>query len=172
MAKFGRFECGSTKPIETYEGDYMLSESAYVRIFKRADYFGRDDFSELLVTIRLSKRTECARDGTRWQNDQAVIKRIARLAILERAYSEGKWREGTQRNLVAAALCSRKSWELDLLVEKLNWPAYWATVVHTDKNGRPSEDSWLMTKAGGIRRSVIYHLNELRKDELIKVAQE
>ena len=55
MAKFGRFECGSVEPIETYEGDFMRSESAYVRIFKGGDYFGRDDFAELLATIRLSK---------------------------------------------------------------------------------------------------------------------
>ncbi len=55
MATFGRFECGSTQPIETYEGDFMRSESAYVRIFKGGDYFGRDDFAELLATIRLSK---------------------------------------------------------------------------------------------------------------------
>jgi hypothetical protein len=91
---------------------------------------------------------------------------------LKRAYSEQKWREGTQRNLVAAALLSRKSWELDSLTEKLNGEAYWETVVHKDKNGRPSEDSWLMMKAGGIRRSVMYHLNGLRKDGLIKVEQE
>jgi hypothetical protein len=55
MAKFGRFECGSDKRIETYEGDFMRSESAYVRIFKGGDYFGRNDFAELLATIRLSK---------------------------------------------------------------------------------------------------------------------
>lgn len=90
---------------------------------------------------------------------------------LDRAYLDGEWREGTQRNLVAAALRSRKSWKLDSLVEKLDGPAYWQTVVHTDKNGRPSEESWLMMKAGGIRRSVMYHLNGLRKDGLIKVEQ-
>ncbi len=55
MAKFGRFECGSMQPIETYEGDFMRSESAYVRIFRGGDWFGKDDFAELLATIRLSK---------------------------------------------------------------------------------------------------------------------
>ena len=55
MAKFGRFECGSTEPTETYEGDFMRSESAYVRIFRGSDWFGKDDFAELLATIRLSK---------------------------------------------------------------------------------------------------------------------
>jgi hypothetical protein len=55
MAKYGRFECGSTQPIETYEGDFMRSESSYVRIFRGGDWFGKDDFAELLATIRLSK---------------------------------------------------------------------------------------------------------------------
>jgi hypothetical protein len=55
MAKWGRFECGSTEPIETYEGDFMRSESSYVRIFRGGDWFGKDDFAELLATIRLSK---------------------------------------------------------------------------------------------------------------------
>lgn len=88
---------------------------------------------------------------------------------LSRAYLEGKWREGTQRNLVAAALRSQESWELESLVAKLDDRPYWETVVHKDKNGRPSEDSWLMKKAGGIRRSVMYHLNGLSKDGLIIV---
>jgi hypothetical protein len=55
MATFGRFECGSTQPIETYDGDFMRSESSYVRIFRGGDWFGKDDFAELLATIRLSK---------------------------------------------------------------------------------------------------------------------
>jgi hypothetical protein len=91
---------------------------------------------------------------------------------LNRKYQESEWREGTQRNLVASALLSRSSWELESLVEKLDGPAYWETVVHKDENGRPSEDSWLMTKAGGIRRSVMYHLNGLRKAGLIKLVEE
>ncbi len=34
MAKFGRFEFGKNKPAETYEGDYMVLERGYVRIFE------------------------------------------------------------------------------------------------------------------------------------------
>jgi hypothetical protein len=55
MAKFGRFENGAMEPIETYEGDYMRSESSHVRIFKAGQFMGRDDFSDLVVTIRLGK---------------------------------------------------------------------------------------------------------------------
>jgi hypothetical protein len=55
MAKFGRFENGAAKPIETYEGDYMRSEASHVRIFKGSSIFGKDDLSDLVVTIRLGK---------------------------------------------------------------------------------------------------------------------
>ena len=55
MAKFGRFENGEKEPIETYEGDYMRSEASHVRIFKGGPFMGRDDFSDLVVTIRLGK---------------------------------------------------------------------------------------------------------------------
>ena len=55
MAKFGRFENGATEPIETYEGDYMRSEASHVRIFKGSPIFGKDDLSDLVVTIRLGK---------------------------------------------------------------------------------------------------------------------
>jgi hypothetical protein len=55
MAKFGRFENGATEPIETYEGDYMRSEASHVRIFKGGSFMGRDDFADLVVTIRLGK---------------------------------------------------------------------------------------------------------------------
>lgn len=55
MAKFGRFENGAEKPIETYEGDYMRSESSHVRIFKGSPILGKDDWSDLVATIRLGK---------------------------------------------------------------------------------------------------------------------
>jgi hypothetical protein len=55
MAKFGRYENGQEKPIETYEGDYMRSEASHVRIFKGAQFLGKDDFADLVVTIRLGK---------------------------------------------------------------------------------------------------------------------
>jgi hypothetical protein len=55
MAKFGRFENGQKEPIETYDGDYMRSESSNVRIFKGGSFMGRDDFADLVATIRLGK---------------------------------------------------------------------------------------------------------------------
>jgi hypothetical protein len=55
MAKFGRFECGGTQPIETYEGDFMRSESAYVRIFKGGD--------------PVKQRPECAGDSSRRETE-------------------------------------------------------------------------------------------------------
>jgi hypothetical protein len=67
MAKFGRFENGATEPIETYEGDYMRSESSHVRIFKGGQFMGKDDFSDQVVTIRLGKAQsvrEIESDGT------------------------------------------------------------------------------------------------------------
>ena len=71
-----------------------------------------------------------------------------------------------------AALRSRTAWTVDSLVKELDSPAYWETVRHKDKNGKPSGDSWLMREAGGIRGSVMYHLNGLRNEGLIKVVQE
>lgn len=55
MAKFGRFENGAAEPIETYEGDYMRSEASHVRISRGGPFLGKDDFSDLVVTIRLGK---------------------------------------------------------------------------------------------------------------------
>lgn len=37
MAKFGRFEFGKGQPAEVYEGDYMTTENAYVRIWQGDD---------------------------------------------------------------------------------------------------------------------------------------
>jgi hypothetical protein len=54
MTKFGRFESGASEPIETYEGDYMRSELSHVQIFKGAELWGKDDFSELVAAIRLT----------------------------------------------------------------------------------------------------------------------
>jgi hypothetical protein len=80
---------------------------------------------------------------------------------LEKQYLAGRWREGTQRNLVAAVVRSGKPWTLESLVEELDGPAYWERVRQQDKNGK-SEDSWFMAKAGGVRGSIMYHLNRLR----------
>jgi hypothetical protein len=90
---------------------------------------------------------------------------------LERQYLEGKWREGTQRHLVVAVLHSGTPWTVDSLVKVLDGPAYWETLRQQDNNGKPSEDSWLMKKAGGIRGSVMYHLNALANAGLVKVVQ-
>jgi hypothetical protein len=90
---------------------------------------------------------------------------------LDSKYLEGKWLEGTQRHLVVAVLRSGMPWTVDSLVKVLDGPAYWETVRQKDKNGKPSDDSWLMKEAGGIRGSVMYHLNALRKDGLVKVVQ-
>jgi hypothetical protein len=61
------------------------------------------------------------------------------------------------------------AWTLDSLLQRLDSLAYWETVKQKDKKGKPSEDSWLMRKAGGIRGSVMYHLNGLKNDGLVKV---
>jgi hypothetical protein len=91
---------------------------------------------------------------------------------LEKKYQEGEWREGTQRNLVAAAFQSQKSWTVDSLATELDGPPYWETVRRKGKDGKPLEDSWLMMEAGGVRGSVIYHLNGLSKDGLLNVVEE
>ncbi len=64
MAKFGRFENGQAEPIETYEGDYMRSEASHVRIFRGGPFCGKDDFSDLVVTIRLGKAQSVREIGT------------------------------------------------------------------------------------------------------------
>ena len=56
---------------------------------------------------------------------------------------------------------------LDSLVEKLDAPTYWAAVRRKDRNGNPLQDSWFIQKAGGVRGSIRYHLNELKKDGLV-----
>jgi hypothetical protein len=67
MAKFGRFENGAAKPIETYEGDYMHAESSHVRIFKGSPILGK--LSNLVATIRLGKAQSVREiaEGTRRQ---------------------------------------------------------------------------------------------------------
>jgi len=88
---------------------------------------------------------------------------------LEKQFLAGKWREGTQRNLVAAVLRSGEPWTLDALVDELDDSAYWGTIKVKDKHGKPASDSWLMMEAGGIRGSVMYHLNGLDKAGFVKV---
>jgi hypothetical protein len=101
-----------------------------------------------------------------------IMKTYRSTGGLDSECLQGKWREGTQRNLVVAALRSRTTWTVDSLVKELDGPAYWDTVRHKNKNGEPSGDSWLIQKAGGIRGSVMYHLNRLSNDGLIKVVHE
>jgi hypothetical protein len=55
MATFGRFENGAAEPIETYEGDYMRSQNSHVRIFRGGQFLDSDQFSDLVVTVRLGK---------------------------------------------------------------------------------------------------------------------
>jgi hypothetical protein len=91
---------------------------------------------------------------------------------LEKKFRDGEWQEDEQRYLVVAALLDSKTPRtLESLVKQLDGPAYWETVRHKDKTGKPSEDSWLIREAGGVRRSVMYHLNALKKDGLVKVVQ-
>jgi hypothetical protein len=88
---------------------------------------------------------------------------------LDEYYRKGKYREKTQRYLVVRALLeSSRPLSLDELFEKLNKPPYWDTVRHKDRTGKPSHDSWLVQKAGGIRDSIKYHLDALEKGGLIK----
>jgi hypothetical protein len=104
--------------------------------------------------------------------ERVVLKTYRATRNLGQKYRDRIYREGTQRNLVVGALLnSGTSWTLDSLFRKLDNPVYWATVKHKDRNGRPSEDSWLMQEAGGIRLSIRYHLNALEKNGLIEVAQ-
>jgi hypothetical protein len=83
-------------------------------------------------------------------------------------YNGGKYKVGSQRHCVVRALVESKSPRtLDDLFDELNdWP-YWSTVKHKDRNGKPSRDSWLILEAGGIRRSIKYHLDALEKTALI-----
>ena len=83
-------------------------------------------------------------------------------------YHEGHYKVGKQRYYVVRALVESKSPRtLDNLFDELNdWP-YWSTVKHKDRNGKPSEDSWLMLEAGGIRRSIKYHVDALEKAALV-----
>jgi len=56
MAKFGRFELGKVKPLETYDGDFMECEGGYVKIFEGSPIHpsGQSDPPRLLCAIRLS----------------------------------------------------------------------------------------------------------------------
>jgi hypothetical protein len=95
-----------------------------------------------------------------------------RTRALSRKYDEGKFREGTQKKLgVATLLRYATPQTLDSLVEKLNAPTYWATVRRKDRNGNPLQDSWFIQKAGCVRGSIRYHLNELKKDGLVDLVR-
>ena len=99
-----------------------------------------------------------------------MLKTYRATRNLAQKYRDRIYREGTQRNIVVAALLdSGTSWTLESLFKRLDNPVYWATVK--DRNGRPSEDSWLMQDAGGIRLSIRYHLNALERNGLVEVAQ-
>lgn len=96
----------------------------------------------------------------------------SKTRALSRKYDDGDFREGTQRKLVVAALLlGEVPQTLDSLVEKLT-PAYWATVRHKDRNGKPLEGSWFIQKARGVPGSIRYHLNALRKQGLVEVGRE
>lgn len=96
-----------------------------------------------------------------------------RTRALRKKYDNGEYREGTQRELVVAALLLCETPQtLDDLVENLDAPVYWATVRRKDRDGKPLEDSWFIQKARGIPGSIRYHLNELRKDGLVELGRQ
>lgn len=102
----------------------------------------------------------------------AATKTWFRTRALGMEHNDGKYREGTQRRLVVAALLSCETPQtLDSLVEKLDNPAYWATVKRKDRTGKPLESSWFIQKADGILGSIRYHLNALAKDGLVAVGR-
>jgi len=53
MAKFGRFAFGQARAQERYEGDFMIQEGQYVKIFKRPA--SAHETERLVVAISLDK---------------------------------------------------------------------------------------------------------------------
>jgi hypothetical protein len=52
MAKYGWFAAGSTKPYETYEGDYMLHEKEFVKIQKTSRNPSVADSTVAVISLR------------------------------------------------------------------------------------------------------------------------
>ena len=55
MAKFGRFEFGKDKPSETYEGDRMVLEKGYTKIFRGGLELIDLQTEQLISVIHLDK---------------------------------------------------------------------------------------------------------------------
>jgi DNA-binding transcriptional ArsR family regulator len=89
---------------------------------------------------------------------------------LAKSFDGGKFREDTQRYLVARALLKLQHANLDILVKTLNNPVYWSTVRRKDQNGNPAADSWFVQEGGGVRASISYHLRALEKARLVEAA--
>lgn len=53
MAKFGRFAFGQARAHEKYEGNFMVQEGQYVKIFKRPA--NANETERLVVAISLDK---------------------------------------------------------------------------------------------------------------------
>jgi len=85
-----------------------------------------------------------------------------------RRYAEGRYETLTQKYLVVRALVeSKKPPTLDELFEELNAPPYWARVKHKGPDTEPDLNSFLMRDFGGIKPSIGYHLNRLKKQGLV-----
>jgi hypothetical protein len=90
---------------------------------------------------------------------------------LEVKFKQGKYREGTQRYVVVSELRRLERAEtLESLTETLTAAPYKTTVKRKDKKGEPLKDSWFVQQAGGIRGSILYHLNALVKDGAVSVS--
>jgi hypothetical protein len=97
-----------------------------------------------------------------------AVKTWLKTRALSKKYDDGKFREGTQRKLVVATLLRCETPQtLDSLVEELDSPTFWSTVRRKDRSGNLSPDSWFIQKARGVRGSIRYHLNALRKGGLV-----
>jgi hypothetical protein len=53
MANFGHFPSGGSVPIQEFEGDYMLQDREYVKIFRRSQTPSVDDLQ--VAAIHLDK---------------------------------------------------------------------------------------------------------------------
>jgi hypothetical protein len=52
MAKYGWFASGVTKPFDTFEGDYMRHNDAYVEILKRSTRSSASDSIVAIISLR------------------------------------------------------------------------------------------------------------------------
>jgi hypothetical protein len=58
MAKFGRFAFGQARAQEKYEGDFMVQEGQYVKIFKRPS--NANETGALSCSNQLRQGTKCS----------------------------------------------------------------------------------------------------------------